>query len=233
MAVYFIILIASLVLTVILSAFVLPKIFLTEELMGANRGKFLSFDRGVKKIINDGVKWIVYAPLPKFRRFIPRYALSLSESGDKAFFAQVKKGTKRIDFDVLMFDENNEVFKILNVKESVEGKRVTQKIALPQNTAYVNVKINEADGVKFGSFYKKSVPKENAALYVLFSFLIVALETLLAKVLLTKAFGGIYTEGNLLDPDGIALTAIICAVAAVLYAILTTVVIALSSKRRN
>lgn len=233
MVLYLILFIASVVLTVALIAFALPKILLTEELMGAKRGKFSSFDRGVKKIVNDGVKWIVYSPAPKFRRFIPRYALSLSESGEKCFFAQVKKGTKRLDYDVLMFDENNEVFKRLNVKESVDGKRVTKKIVLPQNTSYVNVKINEADGVKFVSAYKKRVPKKNLTAFALFSFLTVAIETLLARVLLTQAFGGIYTESNLLDENSVLFTVILCAVAAVTYTLLVSIVVAVGSKRKD
>lgn len=205
MILWSILLIISVVLTVALIAFVLPKFFLAEELLGANNGKFFSFDRGIKKINDDGdVKRIVYAPAPKYRRAVDRY--SLSYDGNKiTFMAHACDDVNYLDYDVILFDDKNKVFKVLNVREKVGRDGVTKEIELPKETSYVNVRVNVKDEEKFSVGYTKKIPAKNTALFLLFNLLILALELIFLRVCCAGLVGGLYKESFLLDGDGIVL----------------------------
>lgn len=223
MVVWIVLLILSVILTITLIAFALPKVLLSEEVLGANSGKFFSYDRGYKKIADGDVKRIVYAPAPKYRRAIDRYALS-SDGKEITLIAHAHDGVKNLEYDVFLFDEQDKVFKVIGVKETVKDG-MTKPLVLPEKTSYVNVRVTRADGEVFGGGYTKKIPSKNLFLFLLFNFLILAMELVFLNVACAKVFGGLYTESFLLDASGVKFVLITTGIAVALDTLISFVIL--------
>lgn len=225
MIIWIVLAVLSVILTITLIAFALPKVLLSEEILGANSGKFFSYDRGYKKVADGDVRHIVYAPAPKYRRAIDRYALS-SDDKEITLIAHAKDGVKNLDYDVFLFDEQDKVFKVINVKETIkEADGTTKPLVLPEKTSYVNVRVNRADDEVFGNGYTKKIPAKNLFLFLLFDFLVLAMELVFLNVACAEIFGGLYTETFLLDSVGVKFVLITTGIAVALDLLISFIIL--------
>ena len=205
MALWAFLLTATVIAFVVVHAYVLPKLFLKVRYDYDGLP-----DRGIRVIGEENGKSIVYEPDVKIRKYIKQYILS-ERDGKKLFVCKIDDSVRFIDYDVVLFDENGNSFKVLNVKELISKKGYTRVSGLPDKTVYVSLVLNGVNDDKFSNKTSKKVLSKGAALYSLFGAVTEILGILCAKVLLGKLFGGLFFESFVILGQTWIFTALICA----------------------
>lgn len=208
----------------LLVTFVLPKLFLQ------NKCAITPHDRFVRKIEENGETTLVYEPALSMRRYINRYLLTRRE-GKTLLVCKVAQDLKYIDYDIVVYDEHGDVKQMLNAKDAIEKKGYTKVIELCDETAYVSLAINEANGEKFDTNVLGRVTGGRIFLFALLSALIIAVATVGIKASLSLMIGGIFTESLLTEGESVLMTVIIGGAVVLAYVIMT--LIAVNSRNKK
>lgn len=139
-AVFFLV---SLVLYVLLTACILPRLLLGYRFSPDNMR-----DRGVKKYLFENGRAIVCLPDPELRPYIPQYILS-DHSGERFLKCMLQSGIFSLHYYVFAFDANDRQIQVLEVKDPVPVPGSSKAVALPLNTAYVTLSLINVNGKKF------------------------------------------------------------------------------------
>lgn len=139
-AVFFVV---SLILYVLLTACILPKVLLTPTFSVANIK-----DRGIRKYLYEEGRAIVYQPATPMRPYIPQYILS---QNNQERFLQCKLNPQigSVKYRVLTFDRNNRPLQALEVEDPVATVGLCAAVPLPMDTAFVSIRLTEVNGTAF------------------------------------------------------------------------------------
>ncbi len=190
-------------------------------------------DRGLKNINEVDGHSIIYAPDSCYRKYLRHYALS-KRNGELNLICDFANDVQYADFDVSIYDGKGQVIKVFQVKQIVEDG-VSEPILLPENTAYVSVKLNHANNEKFAWKRISGVSNGSLVLFLLISSFLELAVLFLLKVCFSYLFGGIFGESFLVDASGNIFTIIVGLIVIVLNNLVTILVIkirnATSTKR--
>lgn len=191
MVVWSILLVILVAAFVVIHVLVLPKAFLR-----ADFGRLPVTGRGLKSVEGESGPSMVYEPDPKIAKYIKRYVLS-ERGGKKFLLCKIDEKIKYIDFDVAVFNKDGVSFRILNVKEIISRQGFTEACELPGETSFVTLSLNEVNGQKKGKGLHGEISRANLAWYLSLSAVADILAAVFAKICITNAFGGIYSESFL------------------------------------
>lgn len=157
-----------------------------------------SLDRGIERIKGDGFLGIVYLPHASIRDKIDRYVIE-EKNGVKYLRLNFTEKVRYIDYDVIVFGENNKVIDVLHVKEVPETANYSAATVLPELAAYVSINVNETDAGEEDTKVIYRVPRRRIALYCLCVALTLVAEAIIIKFCLANVFGGIFNESFMLS----------------------------------
>lgn len=216
MALWVIVLIATVAAFVAVRAFLLPRFFFKGEY-----GKLALSDRGLGIVDEENGRSIVYEPDVKLRKQIKKYVLS-ERGGIKQLVLRLDENIKFIDFDVALYNETGRVFKVLNIREAIENSGYTKAAELPEKTSFVTIRLNSVNGEKESrGLFSGRIKGGMLAAYIALSCFTDIVCVLFAKVCAAKLFGGLFGESFLLLGKSWGLTAAVCAAVIVLDVIFT------------
>lgn len=104
-------------------------------------------DRGIQKYIYPKGRAITYQAATDMRPYIPQYILS-DNHGERFLKCKLDKQIRTIKYRILPFDVNDHPLEVLEVADPVATPGVTSAVALPLNTAYVSICVQEVNGKK-------------------------------------------------------------------------------------
>ncbi|MDE6293059.1 MAG: hypothetical protein K2L88_00355 [Clostridiales bacterium] len=208
MAVWIFALIALVAVFLTIATLVLPKLFLHNKC--ALTG---SMDRGIKRTVNRHRETCLYEPAPRLRKYIKKYVLTTHE-GKKVLVCKLGNNFKFLDYDIVVFDGQNKVRCILNVREALKGVGYTRVIRLPDETAYVSLNINGVDDMIFPHRVLSRVSGVKVLIFALCSAALVLFTVVGIRICCSYLFGGVFSESLLVEGNSTIFTIIIGSVVA-------------------
>ena len=127
-----ILLVLGVVLYLILTATLLPKIVKTYCTIKK------STDRGLKKYVYPEGRGIVYEPHPSVRKYVPTYIL-FTNDGCKYLKCKLDISVKQMAYSVVMFNRKNRVVDVIDVLEKVNASGETSPVLLDPRTSYIRL----------------------------------------------------------------------------------------------
>lgn len=200
MVVWSILLVLTIIVSIAFASVVLPKMFLRTRYTMTRSG-----DRGIKKVVEKNGQSMVFEPVLKWRKYIPQYVLA-ERSGVKQLKCKVGDDLHYLSYDVVLFNNRDEVFDVLTIKERVNGA-YTKTVDLPEQTSYVAINVNEADATDFSAPMTAKVKTGKLIKFLLCSAVCIFLEMMCVKVCCANIFGGVFKESFVLDIESALITA--------------------------
>ena len=224
MAVWILALIAIIIVFSGVAVFVLPRfLFCTRYAVDGSR------DRGVKKMDDEDGQSIVFEPAPEFRPYISSYALSYRD-GKRVLVCRLSDKVQYLDYDIIIFDSNDKVKQVFNVKEAPSGD-YTHVVEVPGDTDYVSLVINEADNNKFPNKVMKNTPPGRIAAFIGCSAVLIALAVFGIKVCCAYMFAGLFRESYVTLGRSNWVTAVIAVAAVIIFVIFTVIGFAIRKRK--
>ena len=204
------VLVVSVIVFFVLMTLVLPKALLKVS-YNVDKPK----DRGVKKCLFADKHCMIYSSTKENKQFIKQYAL-VQEKGHKTLTCKLSSGVEYLDYDIVMFNRYNKVFKVMNVKEDIIAQGLTRTTVLPDETSYISIvirKVNQTNLKRPAVMYMKG---KRIVGFSLLAMLFTAIEGFVVRACCSYAFGGVFRESFISSMNGM--------VAIVLLSILTGMV---------
>ncbi|MBQ8322334.1 MAG: hypothetical protein IJX91_00020 [Clostridia bacterium] len=221
-----VLLILTIGISVALAAFVLPQMYLR-----ARHAIKEPTDRGIKKVLEKGGQSLVFQPVPKWRKYIKQYVLA-ERWGKKELMCKLDPELSYISYDVVLFNNRNKVFDVLTVKELIENKGYTKVLALPEETSYVSVVVNQADTNRFPERFATKTERGDLVKFLLLTGLLILMEVLCIKVCCANVFGGVFRESVILDGASFLLTLLVAAVLIVVNLIVSCLTVKIRNAKK-
>lgn len=214
-----IILIASVAVYITIVNFILPRLILkvSYEVKEPN-------DRGVKRCIFNGKRCVVYKTGNENKPFIKQYAI-VQEDGYKSLKCKVAPELEYIDYDIVLFNRYNEVFKVINVKEEICGVDYTRATTLPNETSYISIVVRKANKLDLKRKPIARVVPSSLLAFACVTALISIVEAFVIKISCAYCFGGVFRESFISSNSGLLISiALAVAIGALgLFAVVTSV----------
>ena len=225
--IWWLLLIGSILVFLVVEIFVLPK-YLLESKYSIGQ----TSDRGIKKYktSKDGL-YMVYEPNLLVRKFISQYLIA-SIGNKKILKCQVKNGINYLNYDVVLFNANGKVFKVLAVQNYIEEGIYTDEIELPSETAYVTLVLNEANSKKFPKITCAKISAAKIVLYCVITCVLAMATAFCMNLSLSYIFGGVFRESYASSVMENVLVLGVALVAAVIGAITMSAVLIVKNKKK-
>lgn len=197
-ALWWVLLVCSIVGVVWLAVKVLPAAFVKSEYVLGAAG-----DRGLKIYREkDGSRSIVYEPGRAYRHHIYKYIIT-NRGGTKRLICRINEGINSLDYDIAVKDKKHRVIKLLNVKEDIAKSGYTALIDLPAKTDYITIAVNCVNNQKVSGAGVKKAPKKAIAKYSLALSLLIMAEVIWVFVCFAFIYGDVFVRDYLLDGQNI------------------------------
>ena len=153
-----------------------------------------SSDRGLKKYkFNDSDYAVVYEPSLSARTYISQYILA-KRDGKKTFQAKIASNVSYIDFDIALFNAQNECFLVVNSMELIGIDRLTKEIDLPMETSYASVIVNQANKKEMKQTLSAQVSISRLVVFGLAAFVLSVGMAICTLFAFSNIFGGLFRE---------------------------------------
>ena len=170
-------------------AYLLPKVFL--------RNKYkvnYPQDRGIVKYnIGEEGRGIAYEPNRSVRKYIQQYVIAF-DGKEKNIKCMLTNPVDYIEYDLVLFNGENKVFNVLNVKDVVEGGEYTRSVTLPKDTAYVSFVIVKVDDVRLDKHVKLHISWWGVIAYAIISLILSVITAFVLKLGLANSFAGVFAQ---------------------------------------
>ena len=143
--------IASLIIFVFLTAYVLPSF-----LMKPQFEKLAVRDRGIKRYTFPNGRAISYRPDCNIEKYIPKYAL-LCIDGKKYIKCKLDPRVTSFSLDIIVFNCKNNPTRVISVAQPVEIRGEARSVMLPEETSFVSLRLTEVNG--------RALPEEQTLFY--------------------------------------------------------------------
>lgn len=197
MAIGLVVLIVSVILFVSLMTLVLPKYMLKVSFKIGE-----ACDRGVKKCIYRGKHCMVYDSAKENKPMIKQYLL-LQEDGYKTLTCRVTPHVEYLDYDVVLYNRYNKVFKVINVKEDIVGVETTRATRLPNETAYVRIVVRRVNRTPMRKKPIVKIKRKSIFLFSLVAIILTAIEAFVVRACCSYCFGDVYRESFIASTEGL------------------------------
>ena len=205
------------ILYVVVVALWLPKFFLQNKFDLKIIG-----DRGVRKYkCGDGARGIAYEPDIATRKYIKQYVI-LDNEGEKTLKCMIAENIYYIAYDIVIFDVNNEILKVLNISDVIEGAGYTQTVVLPKQTSYVTVVISTVNEDEIKMSVRPKITPKKVIQYSLITMCMSVVTAFAIRFGISYSLGGVFRESFMKDGVG-------CALMILLSIVLTVVAIGVVS----
>lgn len=154
--------------------------------------------RGLERVRDSCGNKVVYEPDRKNRGYIQEYILS-ERGGRKYLICKTEDAIRYLDYDVLLFGGNRQVFRTLNIREKILRAGFTSEIELPVKTTCASVIVNQADGIKITGKSPFRLSKKWFALYLALCVVLDALGFFAIRFCIANIFAGIFAESYMVD----------------------------------
>lgn len=225
MAIWIFAMIVIVAVFLLIATLVLPKLFLHNKCALSG-----SLDRGIKRTIGKRGMSILYEPSPSVRKYIKKYVLTVQD-GSKALVCKLSKRYKYLDYDIVVFDSENKVRCILNVRELPQDTGYTRVIKLPDDAAYVSINVNGVDDTIFPRRVLSRVSFARVLIFTLSSAALVAATVLGLRICCTYIFGGVFSESLMVDGASTLFTVIVGSSVAFVDLVLTLILVLVKNSR--
>ncbi len=173
----------------LLLVWVLPKLILK-----SNYSITQSNDRGLKKYkFNDDDYAIVYEPSMASRKYMSQYILA-KKDGKKTFKGKVSSTVSYIDFDIALFNGQEECFLVINAMDLIGPDGFTKEVELPKETAYASIIINQINKKEFRKTLLARISTARLLLFGGAALLLSIGMTIGVTFSLSHMFGGLFRE---------------------------------------
>lgn len=173
----------------LLLIFILPKLILK-----SNYRITRSDDRGLKKYkFSDSDYAIVYEPSLSARKYVTQYILA-KKDGKKIFKGKIASNVSYIDFDIALFDAQEQCFSVVNAMELIGADGFTKEIDLPKETAYASVLINQVDKKELKKSLSVQVSISRLFLFASIALLFSIGMSICTTFAISHIFGGLFRE---------------------------------------
>lgn len=198
-AVWIILLAGTVIAFLFLQTVLFPKLFF--------RVRFAALEptgRGVRVIEEQDGRTIVYDGDLSVRKYLPQYLIS-ERGGKKQIVCRVGEGVRYLEYDVAVHDKFNTVTDVLHVREVLSAPGYTSAVDLPEETAFVSLRLNAVDGRQFSARMTGRIPGRNLFLYAVFCLVLNILAVFSARACIANLFGGIYGEAFLYSAESVGI----------------------------
>ena len=204
-----------------LELYLFPKLFL-------RIGAFVSVksDRGISKRETEDGKHYIYTPSGKAGSYIFSYYLQQGTDG-LHLKCKIDESLSYLDYNIVLFNANNKIFRVMNVCEKIEVAGYTQEIVLPPEATYVALHVNYADNEKVDASVFH-VPVKKLILFAVLSALTIGLQVFWVRGCLALFYHDVFSFSFLFSNVNILYVALAIVIGIVLY--LSSAFVALSIK---
>ncbi len=144
--------------------------------------------RGIRKVVFDDGRGVVYLPDIETRRYIEEYAV-FEKDGRRFILCRIDPHISVIRYDIASFDLKGRLLDIQSISERISKSGSTSTVALPAKTAYAQVFVRRADAMKIRSV----APFEYSKLGIAVFFALTVLTTIIAAFVSHNAICEIIT----------------------------------------
>lgn len=176
-------------------------------------------DRGVKKMIFEDKRCILYEGGKEINKYIKQYVL-IDDVGCKVLRCKTTRPTNYINYDVVSFNRYGEIIKVINVNERLVHCDFTRRVELPKETSYIKIILKQVDDEAFKTEPLWYIPRNKIRLYVILSTVLSLLEIYALKICCAYAFGEVFREDFIRSYNG-AITILILSIAMGLITFIT------------
>ncbi len=213
--------VASAVIFIVTVAFILPKFLLQ------NRYKIKKIqDRGIGKFKTaTDERALMFEPAISARKYVKQYLL-IDREDKKFLVCQTAPGVAYLEYDIVLFNGNNKVFRVINVRDVIDESGLTKEVSLPVETSYVSLLLNVANGEKLGKRLKAMVSPLKAMAFMLITLVLSVAVAFCLKVSCSNLFGGVFRESFMNSSGGNIFTAILAVALCTIGIVAVSVVLA-------
>ena len=139
---YGLLIIVSLVAFAALLRFVVPTFVLK-----VRHSVDKSLGRGLKTYKYPTGRAVLYEPHPSLRKYVNEYLLFVND-GYKYFKCTVDNAVKRLDLEIIMLNNKNEVVDVLRASSLIDATSTSPDILLHPDTSYVALNVEMVNGAE-------------------------------------------------------------------------------------
>ena len=139
---YGLLIIVSLVAFAALLRFVVPTFVLK-----VRHSVDKSLGRGLKTYKYPTGRAVLYEPHPSLRKYVNEYLLFVND-GYKYFKCTVDNAVKRLDLEIIMLNNKNEVVDVLRASSLIDASSTSPDILLHPDTSYVALNVEMVNGAE-------------------------------------------------------------------------------------
>ncbi|MBQ4091583.1 MAG: hypothetical protein IJC64_04640 [Clostridia bacterium] len=205
---WILLLVGSIIAFLVLEMFIFPSLFLKSNY---SIGK--TADRGIRKYkTSANGLYMIYEPNWIVRKFIKQYIIA-AEEDRKIMKCMVEYGVDYVEYDAVLFDTTDKVFRVLNVQQLIGDSIYTDEIELPRETAYATLILRRVNNRVFPQTASSRISPRRLLIYGLFTCLAALGASVSINISLANMFGGVFREsyvanmGTWITATGVALAA--------------------------
>lgn len=188
MAKWVALIICSALAVIAIISFLLARIYLkTKSTITA------SSDRGIRRFKDANGVGILYVPALQIRKYIKQYILYEQPVGS-ILRCKIADTISYIHFDIICFDNMNNILSILEYKELITNRGYTQTTHLPEGTAYITFDLHQVNNEKFDDKKNSAINKNKLIQFSIISTLLILAECFIVKYSLSQLTAGIFSE---------------------------------------
>ncbi len=210
---------------VLVASILLPKLYLKMRYTITE-----SLDRGIKSVLEKNGKSIVYEPEIKWRKYVKQYILS-ERDGVKTLTCKVDETITYLELDVVVFNNQDKVFKVMRVKDLVEQSGYTKTVELPEQTSYIALVVNQVDGKQFEDHLTAKVSRGKMFKFLTACSFVLLMEIMCVKVCLANIFGGVFRESFIFNLNSFIVTLVLIVLAVIINIIVTIMAIKIREEK--
>lgn len=139
---YGLLIIVSLVAFAALLRFVVPTFVLK-----VRHSVDKSLGRGLKTYKYPTGRAVLYEPHPSLRKYVNEYLLFVND-GYKYFKCTVDNAVKRLELEIIMLNNKNEVVDVLRASSVIDASSTSPDILLHPDTSYVALNVERVNGAE-------------------------------------------------------------------------------------
>lgn len=182
-------LVGSIILFLVVEILILPK-FLLESKYSIGQ----TSDRGIRKYktSDDGV-YLVYEPNLLVRKWIKQYVIG-HRNGEKMLKCKVDEDVDYVEYDVVLFDAADKVFRVLGVQQLLDDGVFTDEIELPPETSYVTLVLRRVNNCTFPKVACARVSRAKMTVYGLLTCIMAMATGFCMNLSFSYLFGEVFRE---------------------------------------
>jgi hypothetical protein len=220
-------LVGSILLFLVVEILILPKYLLESKYTVGQTS-----DRGIRKYktFDEGM-YLVYEPNLLVRKWIKQYVIG-HRNGEKMLKCKVDEGVDYVEYDVVLFDAADKVFRVLGVQQLLDGGVFTDEIELPPETAYVTLVLRRVNNRDFPKVACARVSRAKLTAYGLLTCIMAMATAFCMNLSFSYLFGEVFRESYAASLWENVLVLGVALIASVLGVLMLSLLLFLKNKKK-